>query len=97
MTCATFQFAGVKVTEGGETVPSAVLVEVSENEMLAVGRELSTTENVAVPPASVVVRPEVGLTVIPRVSSSALVAETSAGLRPLYAGSALVAAAVTIE
>ncbi|MFB8796774.1 MAG: hypothetical protein U7126_21735 [Microcoleus sp.] len=39
------------------------------------------TVNVAVPPASVVVNPVVGLTVIPAVSLSVLVTATSAGLR----------------
>src|SRR5436190_947506 len=97
MTCATFQFALVNVTDEAETVPSAVLDEVSEKVTLAVGRELRTTENVAVPPASVVVKPDTGLTVMPGVSSSVFTAVTSAGLRPLYFGSALVAAAVTIE
>src|SRR5438477_379779 len=97
ITCATFQFALVKVTEEAETVPSAVLGEVSENVTLAVGLELRMIENVAVPPASVVARPIVGLTVMPGVSSSVLTAETSAGFKPLYFGSVLVAAAVMIE
>ena len=43
----------------------------------AVGRDVSTTVNVAVPPASVVVRPDVGLTVTPALSLSLLVTETS--------------------
>ena len=38
---------------------------------------------VAVPPASVVVRPVVGVTVMPAVSLSVLVTETSAALSPL--------------
>ena len=49
----------------------------------AVGCELSTTVNVAVPPASVVIRPEVGVTVMPAVSLSVLVTATSAASRPL--------------
>ena len=52
----------------------------------AVGWEFRTTVKVAVPPASVVVRPEVGLTVMPAVSLSMLVTETSAALRPSYSG-----------
>src|SRR2546430_8996813 len=83
ITCATFQFALVNVTDDAETVPSAVLDEVSENVTLAVGRGFNTIENVAVPPASVVVKPDVGATVTPAVSLSVLGTETSATAMPL--------------
>ena len=44
---------------------------------LAVGCDVSTTVNVGVsPPISDVIRPEVGVTMIPAVSSSVLVADT---------------------
>ena len=49
----------------------------------AVGCVFSTTVKVAVPPASVVVRPDVGVTVMPAVSLSVLVTATSAALAPL--------------
>ena len=68
--CGPFQSPGVKVRLTGETVPSPVSLEESPMVTSAVGWLLSTTVNVAVPPASVVVRPEVGVTVIPAVSSS---------------------------
>ncbi len=47
----------------------------------AVGRDVSTTVNVAVPPASVV-GPEIGETVIPALSLSVFVTETSLTSRP---------------
>ena len=63
----------------------------------AVGSEFSRTVNVAVPPASVVTRPVVGVMVMSAVSLSVLIPDTSAASKPLYLGSLLVAAAVTIE
>ena len=51
---------------------------------------------VACPPASVVVKPLVGVTVIPAISSSALVTVTSATAIPLYKPSVLVAVVVMI-
>src|SRR5437868_1816214 len=50
--------------------------------------------NVSVPPASVVTRPEVGVTEMPAVSLSMLVRDTSVGFKPLYVASALLAAPV---
>src|SRR5437764_8777921 len=97
MVWGTFQFAGVKVSEEVETVPSAMLEEEIGTVTLAGGRESRTMVNVAAPAASVVVRPAVGVTVMPMLSSSKFVAETSAALRPLYFGSALVAGAVMME
>jgi len=63
--CATFQFAVVKVRLAGETVPSVRSLEANPIVTLAVGSFVRTTSKDAVPPASVVVRPEVGVTRIP--------------------------------
>ncbi|MFB8796777.1 MAG: hypothetical protein U7126_21755 [Microcoleus sp.] len=71
----------MKVTVDLSTVPSVVLLLVNGMVTSAVGCVFSLTVNVAVPPASVVVNPVVGLTVIPAVSLSVLVTATSAGLR----------------
>ena len=67
----------------GLTVPSVVSLELRPMVTSAVGCDVSTTVNVAVPPASVVVRPEVGVTVMPAASLSVLVTETSPVVRPL--------------
>ena len=80
--CAVFQLRAVKVMEAGKTVPSEVSSEERPMVTSAAGWLSSTTSKVSVPPASVVTRPEVGLTVMPAVSSSVLVTETSAGSRP---------------
>ena len=58
--CGAFQLAAVKVRLAGATVPSVVSLEDRPMVTSAVGWVLSTTVKVAVPPASVVVRPEVG-------------------------------------
>jgi len=63
------------------TVPSVVLLLVNGIVTSAVGCVFNLTVNVAVPPASLVVNPVVGLTVIPAFSLSVLVTATSAGLR----------------
>jgi hypothetical protein len=81
--CATLQFADVNVRLAAETVPSVVLLLLSPTLTFAVGWLANTTVNVAVPPASVVVSPDVGLTVTPAVSLSILVTETSDGFSPL--------------
>ena len=94
--CATFQLPAVKVSSDVETVPSVRSALVMAMVTSSVGWLLSTTSNVACPPASVVIRPEVGFTTMPAVSSSWLVAETSEGSMPLYAGSVLLAAPVMI-
>ena len=52
--CAVFQFAVVNVSDAGETVPSVASLELSAVLTFAVGCAVSTTVNVAVPPASVV-------------------------------------------
>ena len=66
--CATFQLAAVKVKLDLSIVPSAVLLLVNGMVTLAVGWLFRTTVKLAVPPASVVVKPVVGVTVIPGLS-----------------------------
>src|SRR5690348_2493162 len=65
--CGVFQLLLLKVTPVGETVPSVMLLE--DRPMLTVlpppGLVFSLMVNVAVPPFSVVTRPEVGETVTP--------------------------------
>src|SRR3954469_1273457 len=94
--CATFQLAAVNVTDGGATVPSATLVELSGIVTLATGWLVKTMVNVAVPPASVVTRPVVDVTFTEATSSSVVTTETSATVRVLKARSALVVEPVTI-
>ena len=81
--CAIFQFAVVKITDDVETEPSVTLEEEIPIVTLAVGWEVSTMVKLSVPPASVVILPLVGLTVIPATSLSILVTDTSEGLNPL--------------
>ncbi|NQE38094.1 hypothetical protein E5S67_05878 [Microcoleus sp. IPMA8] len=78
-----FQLAGVKVKLGLSTFPSVVLSDVTPRLTSAVGWLFRTTVNVAVPPASVVVNPVVGVTVMPFVSLSVLVTTTSVASTPL--------------
>ena len=66
----------MKVTLAGLTVPSVASLELTPIVTSAVGCEFRTIVNVAVPPASVVVRPDVGVTVMPAVSLSVLVTNT---------------------
>ena len=73
----------LKTTLAGPTVPSVRSLLETPTVTLAVGWLVSTTVKVAWPPASVVTRPEVGVTVMPAASSSVLVTETSGGLMPL--------------
>ena len=80
--CGESQFADVKTTEEGDTVPSLVSSEVSPIVTFAVGSESRTIVKRAMPPASVVVSPLVGLTVIPAVSSSEFTTVTSSGSKP---------------
>src|SRR5262249_40380078 len=86
----------VNVTLAGATVPSVRSLEDRPIVTLAAGWLVSTTVNVAVPPASVVVSPDAGLTVIPAASLSVFVTATSAAFKLLEFGSVLVAGAVTI-
>ena len=81
--CGVFQLALVKVTLAALTVPSVGSFEIKPIVTSAVGCEFSTTVKVAVPPASVVVKPDVGVTVMPAVSLSVLVTDTSLALSPL--------------
>ena len=84
MVRAVFQFSLVNVTLAGETVPSPVLLDVREIETSAVGSESRTMVNVSSPaPASVVVSPLVGETVIPAVSLSSFDTEGSGITTPL--------------
>src|SRR5437667_12138491 len=63
--CGVSQLAGVKVRLDAETVPSVRSELDRLIETLAVGALFSTTVKLAVPPASVVDRPDVGVTVTP--------------------------------
>ena len=71
-------------TDAG-TVPSLVSELLKGTVTEEVGAVLAETLNVAVAPASVVIRPEVGVTVIPATSLSLLVAVTSATLAAVSA------------
>ncbi len=64
-------------------MPSVVSLDDRPIVTFAVGWVFSTIVKVAVPPASVVTKPLVGLTVIPAVSLSVLVTDTSAAFKPL--------------
>src|SRR5438093_741435 len=75
--CARFQFTVVNVSDAGATVPSVRSLDDNPIVTFAVGWLVKTTVNVAVPPASVVVSPDVGVTVIPATSLSVLVTDTS--------------------
>ena len=81
-TRARFQFAAVKVSDETDTVPSVPSAEAIEIVTSAVGWLVSTTLNVAVPPASVVL-PLIAETMTPAVSLSRLVTATSFTARPL--------------
>ena len=63
--CGVSQFAAVNVSCAAEIVPSVRSELDSPIETSAVGAALRTIEKVAVPPASVVNSPEIGVTVIP--------------------------------
>ena len=77
------QLPVVNVTEPGDTVPSLGSLELTLTVTFAVGCVSRTTVKVSKPPASVVIKPLVGFTVIPAVSSSWFVTDTSDGLMPL--------------
>ena len=63
--CAVFQLRAVKVITAGKTVPSEVSSEERSMVTSAAGWLFKVMVKVSVPPASVVTRPEVGLTMIP--------------------------------
>ena len=75
--CGISQFSGVKVILDGETEPSVVSLELNAMVTFAAGSVFKTIVNIPVPPASVVVNPETGDTVIPASSLSIFVTETS--------------------
>ena len=79
--CAVLQFTFVNVRLTGSTVPSVVSELDSAIVTSAVGWVSSTTVKVSVPSPSVVTSPAVGTTVMPAVSSSLVVAATSAASR----------------
>ena len=80
---AIFQFNEVNVRLEADTVPSAVLLLLIGIVTFASGLLVSATVKLEVPPASVVVNPEVGPTAMPAVSSSVLLTLTPAAFRPL--------------
>src|SRR5438552_8276256 len=92
--CATFQFAVVKVSDAGATVPSVRSFDDNPIVTFAVGWLVRTIVNVAVPPASVGVRPDVGFTVIPATSLSVFVTDTSDAYSGCVSGRGLVLVAV---
>ena len=73
----------MNVSDAGATVPSVVSLELRAMTTSAVGWLSRTTVNVAVPAASVVVRPATGVTVIPEASLSVFETLTSDALTPL--------------
>src|SRR5262245_24617395 len=81
--CAECQLALGNGNDAGEPVPTVESSELRLSEASAVGWAVSATVKVAVPPASVVVSAEVGVTVKPDASSSVVVTDTSLGLIPL--------------
>ncbi len=72
----------MKVSDAGRTVPSVASLDEMPTVTSAVGSASSTTVNVAVPPASVVL-PLIVETVMPDASLSVFVTVTSAALIPL--------------
>ena len=93
----TFQFAAVNVRVVRSTVPSVGVSVSSVIVTSATGLVSSTIVNESVPPASVVVRPPVGVTVMPATSLSVFVAFRSAGSTPEKLGSALTIASNTTK
>ena len=78
-----FQLAAVKVRLDGRDRSLGRVAGGQPDRHVGRGLRVQTTVKVAVPPPSVVTRPDVGLTVIPAVSLSMLVTDTSAAFRPL--------------
>src|SRR5438270_353857 len=94
--CGTFQFAAVKMSEEVDRLPAAGSEIGRASCRVGVGMVVGTVVTVAEPPVSLVTRPAGGDTAMAAVSSCRLLPATSAGVRPLYLLSALVAAPVTI-
>ena len=78
--CASSSSPRVNVRLAGDDRAFGRIARAQADVTFAVGWLVSTTVNVAVPPASVVVRPVVGVTVMPAVSLSVLVTATSVGV-----------------
>ena len=94
--CGVFQLAVVNVRLAAETIPSAVFAEETATATSYAGALARTTVNWALPPASVVVSPKAGVTMMPAVSSSMFVTETSAGLSPANFGSPVITGPTSI-
>jgi hypothetical protein len=78
-----------KIRESALTEPSVKSLEVKPKDTLADGIAVKTTENVADPPRSVVINPEVGETVKAAMSLSLLMRLTSEAVTPSKRGSEL--------
>src|SRR5947208_391961 len=78
--CGTFQLAGVNVTRATDATASPDRGDVRSIRTLALGWACNAMVNVDVPPASVVVSPETGETLMPATSSSAFTTDTLAPL-----------------
>ena len=81
--CGWFQLDAANVTLAGETTPSVRSLLEIPIVTPATGWLWSVIANVAVPPASVVTSPDIGVTVMPAASLSALLTATSAASMPL--------------
>src|SRR5215213_9566237 len=92
---AMFQLAAVKMSVAGLTLPSVGSLLLRPIVTFAVGWLSNLTVKVAVPPASLV-SPLIADTLMPAVSSSRLMAGTSAAFIVLYLVSPLVAGAKII-
>src|SRR5262249_10344538 len=82
--CAIFQLAAVKVTDATFVVPSTVLLFLFPIITPATRWSVNFPYTTLFRSASVVTNPKIGVTLIPAVSSSKLVALTSAASRLLY-------------
>src|SRR5262245_20570189 len=80
--CGMNQSVGVNVRLVGNGVPSPGSLDVTAIVTGAVGAEIKTTVNESLAPASLVISPEVGVTMKPGASSSTLTTVTSAGSTP---------------
>ena len=95
--CAMFQLALVKVNNEVDTVPSNVLLLLTAIVTFAVGAVSSTTENVAVPPASEVIKLEVGVTVTPGAVALTIELKENSELEPKPVPKSSVAISVTLS
>src|SRR3989442_1387594 len=81
--CATFQFAVVKVSDAGATVPSVRSLDVNPTVTFAVDWKSGAKVKIVDLPAWGIVKQKVGFTVIPATSLSVFVTDTSGALRLL--------------